>query len=288
MRGCARGAKGKSKDSGRESVGKGRCPAVLTCAAQAREGGDGHERESLYRNRPEILLRFRGVPGARPGSAGHQPRRGGREPDGQDHLPGHHAHAQALRAFRPGAAVRGQAARPGGERRSAGAARRAKAGGHVAFFLGAASRSVSGDGFHHRAAANGVLYGVQQPHLSDLPQIRRAGGYRGLFHRRGVHGCDGLPEHIWAFGARPRHEDHPRRAGDDRHHGHGGNRHKPVSVQGGDGHCGQAHARRSKRRPHRGAGRNEIPPRALGASAHHGLLARGPGLSPKSWSRTGW
>ena len=42
------------------------------------------------------------MPGARPRSAGHQPRRGGREPDGQDHLPGHHAYAQALLGFRPG------------------------------------------------------------------------------------------------------------------------------------------------------------------------------------------
>ena len=31
-----------------------------------------------------------------------------------------------------------------------------------------------------------------QTYLSDIPQVYRTGGHRGLLHRRGVHGCDGL------------------------------------------------------------------------------------------------
>ena len=54
--------------------------------------------------------------------------------------------------------------------------------------------------FHHCTAPDGVLHGVQHPHLSGLPQVHRAGGHRSLLHRRGVHGCDGLPEHLQTLG----------------------------------------------------------------------------------------
>ena len=43
------------------------------------------------------------------------------------------------------------------------------------------------------------LHGVQHPHLSGLPQVHCAGGHRCLLHRRGVHGCDGLPEYLQAL-----------------------------------------------------------------------------------------
>ena len=45
-----------------------------------------------------------------------------------------------------------------------------------------------------------MAYYMEYPHLSGLPQVHRAGGHCGLFHRRGVHGRDGLPEHLQALG----------------------------------------------------------------------------------------
>lgn len=40
------------------------------------------------------------------------------------------------------------------------------------------------------------------------------------------------------------HEDHSRRAGIHRHHGNCRNRDKPLSLQGSNGHCSEAHSRR--------------------------------------------
>ena len=40
--------------------------------------------------------------------------------------------------------------------------------------------------FRDRAAAHGLLYGIQYAHLWDLPEIYRPGGHHRLFHRRSL------------------------------------------------------------------------------------------------------
>lgn len=47
---------------------------------------------------------------------------------------------------------------------------------------GTAGKPVSCDGFHHRTAAYGALYGVQQPDLCHLHEICRAGGHGCVLH----------------------------------------------------------------------------------------------------------
>ena len=209
------------------------------------------------------------MPRERARPARHQPCRRGRAPHGQDHLSRRHAVAQELRHLRPRTAVRGAPARQGSEYRPPPRCPRASALRLVVLLLRTAAQPLARRGFHHRAAAHGVLHGVQQPHLLHLYEIRRARGYRRLLHRRGVHGCDRLSEHLRSDRARARHEDHPRCAEHDRHHRDSRHRHQPVPVQGGDGHRGQAHPGRPQRRAHCRARRNELPPQTVVSSAHH-------------------
>ena len=67
------------------------------------------------------------------------------------------------------------------------AERQRRAPGHT--FTGASysaaelrGKPVSCDGFHHRTAAYGALYGVQQPDLCHLHEICRAGGHGCVLH----------------------------------------------------------------------------------------------------------
>ena len=83
------------------------------------KGGRRNEKTNLYRHRPQIVLRLRGVPRARARPARHPSRRGRREAHGQNHLSCRDALAQKLRHFRPQPSVRGAAARPRGKRRPA-------------------------------------------------------------------------------------------------------------------------------------------------------------------------
>ena len=66
-------------------------------------------------------------------------------------------------------------------------------------------------------------------------------------------------------------------AAHDRHHGHGGHRHQPVPVQGRDGHCGQAHSRRTKTACASPNWTSRATAKRCGDTpAADGLLARGP------------
>ena len=160
------------------------------------KGGCERVRSHLSCHRPEILLRLCGVPRKRARPARHQPCRRGRAPHGQDHLSRRHAVAQKLRHFRPRTAVRGAPARQGSEYRPPPRCPGASTLRLVVLLLRTAEQPLPRRGFHHRTAAHGVLHGVQQPHLLHLYEIRRARGHRRLLHRRGVHGCDRLSEHL--------------------------------------------------------------------------------------------
>ena len=84
---------------------------------------------NVYRHRPEILLRLRGVPGAGPRSYDHQPSGGGSQPHGEDHLPRRLPLAESLRHPWPGPPLRGGPAGQGGQRPAAAPRPRREAGG---------------------------------------------------------------------------------------------------------------------------------------------------------------
>ena len=68
------------------------------------------------------------------------------------------------------------------QRRAAAPCARAYIHRRVLLCCGTAGKPVSCDGFHHRTAAYGALYGVQQPDLCHLHEICRAGGHGCVLH----------------------------------------------------------------------------------------------------------
>ena len=220
--------------------------------------------------------------GARPGPDADEPCGGRPEPHGKDHLPRGVAGAEGLRHPGPCAALRGSRARAAGQRRTAapraGRAADRKERGRPR----AEGRRVPRGRLSGGAAAHGEIHRGQYADLRHLSQVRLSRGYPHLRHRRGADGRHRLSGDLPHDRPRAGEDHDPRRAAHDGHHGDGGHRQQPLSLQGGHGHDGQARSAGRERRAHRAARRAELPRAALGAPSADGLLARGPRLCEKA------
>ena len=156
-------------------------------------------------------------------------------------MPSRYAEPQELRDRRPLPPVRGQAARARGECGPPPRRARALPNRQVAFLRGASAGPKPRRGLPYSASAHGILHGVQHADLPGVHEIRLAGGHHSILNRRGVHGCDALPQNLRPDAARAGDEDDPRRAKYDRHYGDGRHRYEPVPLQDRDGHSRQAH-----------------------------------------------
>ena len=89
---------------------------------------------------------------------------------------------------------------------------------------------------------------MEHADLPDLSPVCGAGGHPCVFDRRGIHGCYGISGNLQGFAARAGKAHHPHGVRGNGHHGDGGDRDESVSVQGGDGYCGEARGSEQGRR----------------------------------------
>ena len=163
-----------------------------------REAGEGRQHgiggAGIYRQRLKELLRQRGVPCPASEPADGAAAGGGREPHGQDHLPGREPGAEGHRRAQPPAPVRGQGKNPP-----------------------LRSRHPYQGGLHHRPAAHGGIHPGQRPDLRNLSAICFRRRHSRLFHRRGIHRRHALPAPVSGRsptagrvpGASAGHDHHP-------------------------------------------------------------------------------
>ncbi len=191
--------------------------------------------------------------GARPRPAGHEPRRGRREPLHGDDLPRRLAAPQGAGRTRTPPPLRGHPKGEGNQRGAEIPRTGAQARRGIRERRRAEVQSIPCPLVHHRHAAHGALHPVQHAHLPSLSPLHRAGGYRRVLHRRGIHRRYPLSRYIPHDGARAGDGDGADGARRDRHHRHGRDRHEPLPREGRYGHCSKENASRQGRRPNRRA-----------------------------------
>ena len=108
-------------------------------------------------------------------------------------------------------------------------------------------------------ATNGTLYEIQYTNLRHLSEIYCAGRYACVLHRWGFYGCDALSEHLSYDGKGACVKDDPWCDAGDQYYRHSRNWNQSLSMQGGDGHCGEACRTGCKWSAHCRTGRGDLP-----------------------------